>query len=168
MMELTHLLLSLGSLILVLTAYAAGRSYGRLSCRGEMTRQDGDVLRCRLAMAEALPSLQLLHHQLDGLAMDSAAEPLGQAIYTLERVTWAEGPRYRHLRRGTTYEVLTDHAHLNASDPRLLADGELMMIYVDVDSGRVCLRHPDEFLDGRFERLDSGIEPWRMPPGLRG
>ncbi len=44
---------------------------------------------------------------------------------------------------------------LNASDHRLLRDGEALLLYLDLDSGRVCLRHPVEFHDGRFERLPT-------------
>jgi len=156
-------------LILAAICYACGRIGGRLSCRLDLTRADAEHLRCRIAVAQALPALEQLRAFFSGDRHDHPVkEELFNAIDRLGQMTWREGPRYRHLRRGTSYEVLTETAHLNASDPRLLADGELMIVYVDLDSGRICLRHPAEFYDGRFERLGGEPLPWNLPPGLEG
>lgn len=151
-------------------AYFAGKVTGRLSCREDMERADAEHLRCRIAVAEALPVLESVRNFLAGMARLVSITRLAQyeeAYNKLEQMAWREGPKYRHLRRGSTYEILTEQVHLNASDPRLLADGELMTLYVDTNIGRICIRHPDEFHDGRFEKVEGGALPWNLPPGLR-
>lgn len=59
---------------------------------------------------------------------------------------------WRHRDRGSTYGVLT-HAVVQAST-RPLEDGETVVIY-DGDGGRLWVRRPEEFLDGRFEPVND-------------
>lgn len=67
--------------------------------------------------------------------------------------------RWRHKKRGTTYEVLTDSVSLQCSAAR---DFERMFkddswtVYRNLQTGHVCVRPTKEFLDGRFERLTEG------------
>jgi hypothetical protein len=58
--------------------------------------------------------------------------------------------RYRHLKRGGEYEVISRNAKVQCDDP--LLDGEDVVIYRDA-KGRYWARHPEEFDDGRFEPL---------------
>lgn len=59
--------------------------------------------------------------------------------------------RYRHLKRGSTYTVVDD-GELQTSRP--LVEGDIIRAYRSED-GRLWLRPADEFLDGRFEEIDS-------------
>lgn len=57
--------------------------------------------------------------------------------------------RVHHLKRGTDYDVL-GLGHLQSSaGPLILAEGETLTVYIASD-GKICLRHPSEFEDGRF------------------
>ena len=58
--------------------------------------------------------------------------------------------RYRHVKRGTVYEVVGEaELQMNAD---CLVDGSQMMVYRGED-GKLWCRHYDEFHDGRFEAL---------------
>lgn len=58
--------------------------------------------------------------------------------------------RYRHVKRGTVYEVVGEaELQMNADN---LVDGSQMMVYRGED-GRLWCRHYDEFHDGRFASL---------------
>lgn len=58
---------------------------------------------------------------------------------------------YRHKKRGSVYE-LVGVGQLQASDISLLKDDAPMTIYED-ETGKLWVRHRDEFLDGRFEEI---------------
>jgi Protein of unknown function (DUF1653) len=55
-------------------------------------------------------------------------------------------PRYRHIKRGTTYEVLTEGDNENSP-------GERVVIYRSEADGKVWVRPAAQFHDGRFEPL---------------
>lgn len=63
---------------------------------------------------------------------------------------------YRHKKRGTVYEIVTDYASLQCSaDPvfeRRFED-DTWTVYRNVKTGAVWVRPTEEFHDGRFERL---------------
>lgn len=62
--------------------------------------------------------------------------------------------RYRHKKRGTIYEVLTDSASLQCScapEVEHLFGDDTFTVYRSVDTGAVYVRPTPEFLDGRFE-----------------
>lgn len=70
----------------------------------------------------------------------------------------------KHLKRGTTYEVLGE-AEIQISEPttydgsldgpgaRLLFEGQKLVVYRCVRTGKLWCRFPDEFEDGRFGEL---------------
>ena len=58
--------------------------------------------------------------------------------------------RWRHLKRGTTYEEI-GRARLQASTC-LPDEGDVLIIYRG-DDGKLWAREENEFLDGRFERV---------------
>lgn len=58
--------------------------------------------------------------------------------------------RYRHVKRGTVYEIVGE-AELQTNADNLV-DGSQMMVYRGED-GRLWCRHYDEFHDGRFAAL---------------
>lgn len=62
------------------------------------------------------------------------------------------GSRWRHVRRGTIYEVL----HVATAQDSLvdLREGQLVVVYRG-DDGRVWARDWVEFRDGRFEEIVS-------------
>ncbi len=64
--------------------------------------------------------------------------------------------RWRHKKRGTTYEVLTDRASLQCSaaeDFERVFEDETWTVYRNEQTGHIWVRPTEEFLDGRFERL---------------
>ncbi|MGO4338977.1 hypothetical protein AB4037_29085 [Labrys sp. KB_33_2] len=61
-----------------------------------------------------------------------------------------QGPRWRHLKRGSTY-VEIGNGQVQAARP--LIEGDRVKIYRGEADGRIWVRHFLEFTDGRFERL---------------
>lgn len=64
------------------------------------------------------------------------------------------GTRWRHLKRGTTYEVI-GIAKLQTALSGGLADETKMVVYKNEATGWLSVRALDEFCDGRFERLSD-------------
>lgn len=67
-------------------------------------------------------------------------------------------PRYRHKKRGTVYEVLTEYASLQCSaapEFEEMFDDENWTVYKNVETGAVWVRLTMEFMDGRFEKLED-------------
>jgi len=60
--------------------------------------------------------------------------------------------RYRHVKRGTVYEVV-GRAELQVNSIAL-ADGATMVVYRG-DDGKLWVRSEAEFMDGRFEPADD-------------
>lgn len=63
------------------------------------------------------------------------------------------GPRYRHKKRGTEYEVIAV-AELQCASGLNPSEGDGLMIYRG-DDGKVWARIADEFHDGRFELVTA-------------
>ncbi len=73
--------------------------------------------------------------------------------------------RVRHLKRGTTYGVLGEAeaqvatfaggqpVSLGLTRQRMLVEGDKLTVYRCEQTGKLYLRFPDEFEDGRFEEL---------------
>jgi hypothetical protein len=63
--------------------------------------------------------------------------------------------RWRHKKRGTVYEVISDDASLQcATAPEFeAAFSGPWTIYRSVDTGALYIRPTGEFLDGRFEAV---------------
>ena len=67
-------------------------------------------------------------------------------------------PQYRHKKRGTIYEVLTDVASLQCSgspEMELYFEEDYFTIYKSVDTGAMYVRPTAEFQDGRFELVQE-------------
>ena len=67
--------------------------------------------------------------------------------------------KWRHKKRGTVYEVVTDSALLqcsNAPPVEKLFEGDTFTVYRSVDTGAFYVRPTADFLDGRFEQLPPG------------
>lgn len=68
------------------------------------------------------------------------------------------GSRWRHKKRGTTYEIVSETASLQcASVPEVetLFEDDYFIVYRSEQTGADYVRPAPEFLDGRFERLDT-------------
>ena len=73
---------------------------------------------------------------------------LSHSVYAM----WADRPeRWRHLKRGGVYEIVTAQAVVQTEAP--LLDNEIVTVYRDVKTDLYYVRPPEEFMDGRFERL---------------
>lgn len=68
-----------------------------------------------------------------------------------DEMTWT---RWRHLKRGTTYEVV-GVAKLQTALTEGLADETPMVVYRNEANGKLSVRALDEFHDGRFEWLPT-------------
>jgi hypothetical protein len=75
------------------------------------------------------------------------------ALLAAERVRWQ--PRWRHKKRGTSYEQI-GHAELQSSCGPI-NEGEPLVIYRGED-GKLWARPVLDFHDGRFEPLPSPPE----------
>lgn len=70
-------------------------------------------------------------------------------------------PRIKHLKRGSTYEVLGDAPFQVSTGNQLIAgkqartikDGDLVRVYQDEATGKLYARFPDEFTPDRFEDI---------------
>ncbi len=68
---------------------------------------------------------------------------------------------WRHKKRGTHYEVLTDRASLQCSaaeEFERMFEDDVWTVYRNIETGHVWIRPTEEFLDGRFERLAEAAE----------
>lgn len=72
-----------------------------------------------------------------------------------EQILW------RHKKRGTVYEIITDDASMQcASAPAFeeMFGDEGWTVYRNVKTGAIYVRVAAEFHDGRFERIDGVSE----------
>lgn len=60
--------------------------------------------------------------------------------------------KWQHRKRGTTYTII---GQALAQCEKPITDNETVLVYRDVDSGKWAIRRPDEFHDGRFERVEK-------------
>jgi len=148
MMEMLYASVLVGA-VCALGGFVVGGLVVRELYRGEGDRLRSDVLRHRLLLRGLLVDVRR--------AMLPGGDPAGLswAAQAISNELVRGGTRWLHKRRGTTYEVLTHGAKLNVSDEVWLLDQGDMTVYVDVESGRVCVRASGEFLDGRFDRVDQ-------------
>lgn len=68
------------------------------------------------------------------------------------------GTLWRHKKRGTTYEIITDSASFQCSawpHAEETFEDDTFTVYRSVDTGAVYVRPTEEFLDGRFEKVAS-------------
>lgn len=56
-------------------------------------------------------------------------------------------------------QISTIHPINGYPDSRILQEGNELTVYCDA-AGKLWLRFPDEFNDGRFEELTDGTEEW--------
>lgn len=64
--------------------------------------------------------------------------------------------RWKHKKRGTIYEVLTDTASIQCSaapEVEEIFGEDDWTVYRNVETGAVWIRPSEEFLDGRFEKI---------------
>ena len=64
--------------------------------------------------------------------------------------------KWRHKKRGTVYEVITDSASLQCSaaeEFEIMFDDDTWTVYRNVETGHIWVRPTEEFLDGRFDRI---------------
>jgi len=100
-------------------------------------------------------------HQVErwGQAHDRAKRPAdwfwlvgylaGKALHS---ATGEQLPRYRHVKRGSTYEIISVGEDENNR-------GTQLVVYRGEDDGKIWVRPADQFFDGRFEQLsDSPLE----------
>jgi len=79
----------------------------------------------------------------------------------LAQLSAGVGRRVRHKVRGTTYDVLGEgeaQVSIGVNNSRRLVEGDTMTVYRCVETGKLWLRFPDEFDDGRFEVLTPSPE----------
>lgn len=68
------------------------------------------------------------------------------------------GEHWRHKVRGHVYEILTDTASIQCSaapDFEAQFENENWTVYRNIATGAVWVRPTEEFIDGRFERVET-------------
>lgn len=70
--------------------------------------------------------------------------------------------KYRHKKRGTEYEIISDMASFQTSAQSLsgqkyahVYDDDSVVVYRSLDDGEVYVRRFTEFFDGRFEEVND-------------
>jgi len=64
-------------------------------------------------------------------------------------MTRRTGELYRHKKRGTCYRTADYNVRVQCETP--LQDGEMVLLYYNIEDGTYSVRSADEFHDGRFE-----------------
>ena len=65
---------------------------------------------------------------------------------------------WRHKKRGTTYEIIDDSASLQcaaAEEFERMFEDDSWTVYRNINTGAVYVRPTEEFLDGRFEKIET-------------
>lgn len=118
-----------------------------------------DGLRALLNKPETAMFLRGVHleacHQVErwGTAHDRGKTPadwfwlVGYLVgKALQAANGENLPRYRHKKRGTTYEVISVGEDENCR-------GTTVIVYRGEDDGKIWVRPSEQFFDGRFEEL---------------
>jgi hypothetical protein len=63
-------------------------------------------------------------------------------------------PRWRHVKRGTEYTIVSNSAQIQCPKDRPLTDYEVVVIYRGED-GEHWVRRRSEFYDGRFVQIED-------------
>jgi hypothetical protein len=107
--------------------------------------------------ADAETELARIWTKVEAIRAKQAAKPkhspLPVALATPRPSAPGEGMRYRHVKRGTVYEVIGE-AELQMATVDLV-DGSALVIYRGQD-GKIWAREEGEFHDGRFATLTAG------------
>jgi hypothetical protein len=72
----------------------------------------------------------------------------------IRALTWQDAPTWRHKKRGSTYRI-AGQGSLQTDKP--LEDMADLIAYVGID-GKMWFRTPEEFYDGRFERMSDDAQ----------
>ena len=91
-------------------------------------------------------------------AVAGTQEELREALAKFARIAekrgqeWRreDGPRYRHVKTGGTYQIV-GYARLQSATP--ICDYADLVLYRSDADGSIWARGRNEFMDGRFERL---------------
>lgn len=57
---------------------------------------------------------------------------------------------WQHLVRGTKYQIHSTECRVQCPDDQPLRDGEMVLLYQNIDDGSWSVRRAAEFHDGRF------------------
>jgi len=60
---------------------------------------------------------------------------------------------YKHVKRGTIYQIVNE-GQLQCSKP--VKEGDFMVVYADINTGRTWIRSTEEFHDGRYVEYEEG------------
>lgn len=83
-------------------------------------------------------------------ARDEARRKFRDALAALDAAdTQARGEKWRHKKRGTTYEMIGT-AEVQVTD--CILEGHFVVVY-RAEDGKLWVRPTEEFYDGRFERI---------------
>lgn len=67
--------------------------------------------------------------------------------------------RYRHQKRGSTYQVIADDAEVQVASGVGIDEAEIVVVYRAESDGSYWVRRRPEFYDGRFELLPAPPAP---------
>lgn len=65
---------------------------------------------------------------------------------------WLNGKAvWQHLVRGTKYQIHSTECRVQCPDDQPLVDGEMVLLYRNIEDGSWSVRREAEFRDGRFK-----------------
>lgn len=82
-----------------------------------------------------------------GVAISAGMDPAPDVLLRPGRSAVRLGRAVRHLKRGSVHGVLTERASVQSDTP--IVEGDEVVVYIG-EEGRVWIRPPAEFDDGRF------------------
>lgn len=114
------------------------------------SRKEDDCAGCQAELTTCRAALKGLVAHV-GLKSDDDAEFWAPAVWTAWYLSKGDYREYHHPRRGTNYRMLMQDVRFNCSGR--LRDGDPVVVYQDLETGKLSCRGQAEFLDGRFVSL---------------